>query len=759
MEEGEARNGQSGMGDTTFDIQKRSRKSRKNSRRSTLQLSILSSYRPRHIDMDTANDVSQEAEAGPSTVTAPPPAPLAAPPAPSLDGLPTFASIAHLLSPPLLLALSVLRFSHPTPVQSQVLPLALSGHDIVARARTGSGKTLAYGLPVVQKIYKTKEAVGRTSADFQRIRGLILVPTRELAEQVTAHIAKICLGSKEDIRVVNVAQEASSSVIKLSLADRPDIVVATPSRALSYIESKALTLTHLDAVVLDEADLLLSYGHDVAMRTLFDGNHLPKNYQSYLMSATMSQDVEQVRHLLSSSSNRKPAKVLNVQDPTHHANLTQYFVHLTEDLKFLLLYVSLKLRVIRGKSLIFVNDTDRGYKLRLYLETFGIRSCVLNAEMPGNSRLKVVEEFNKGVYEVIIATDESGEGLGRGEDATPAVKESEEDEEEGEEEDLPEELAEETAADDATKKRKRTKEGDSTKTSKRSSSKKDAISAASRLEYGVSRGIDFLNVSCVVNFDLPTSLAAYIHRIGRTARAHQSGIALSFIVPSSKALAANPSNFPYISTKGGQAPAVKGLASPTSQLDPSTWRKITAHFSSLSPPVALIPFTSLAPSVLSSFTYRSESTLRSITRARVREARISELKREILRSDRLKEGGWWEERPRDWEYLRHDRSLGEKGGAGGEKRTGTSYLKHVPSYLIPGGKRVEKSLRSEDRNSKVSYDEETGRNLGYVGLRKQAGRGGSSSRGGRGGSRGGGRGASRGGRGGTKKKDPLRTGK
>ena len=110
----------------------------------------------------------------------------------------------------LLRALAAQGFTHPTPVQAAVLPLALAeGRDILARARTGSGKTLAYGLPLIQKILRARARLqdGFTSPDYLCTRALVLVPTRELAEQVTGHLSKLAefLNDQDAIRVVNVS--------------------------------------------------------------------------------------------------------------------------------------------------------------------------------------------------------------------------------------------------------------------------------------------------------------------------------------------------------------------------------------------------------------------------------------------------------------------------------------------------------------------------------------------------------------------------
>ncbi|MDA4133097.1 MAG: C-terminal helicase domain-containing protein, partial [Thaumarchaeota archaeon] len=169
-----------------------------------------------------------------------------------------------------------------------------------------------------------------------------------------------------------------------------------------------------------------------------------------------------------------------------------------EDEKFLLSYVIFKLQLIKGKCIIFVADVDRCYRLKLFFEQFGIRSCILNAELPVNSRIHVVEEFNRNVYDIIIASDES-EVLG---DEDPVAEEDEE--------------TKEGSESKSGKKKKKKKEeeedqGDDRPTKKQRRSKRDK-------EYGVSRGIDFKNVACVINFDLPTSSRSYTHRIGRTAR-------------------------------------------------------------------------------------------------------------------------------------------------------------------------------------------------------------------------------------------------
>lgn len=158
-------------------------------------------------------------------------------------------------------------------------------------------------------------------------------------------------------------------------------MIATPSRALALVQAKTLSLASLDTLVIDEADLILSYGHDADIRALLSGGHLPRVFQSFLMSATMTEDVEALKGL----ALRSPAILKLEEDAEEHA-LTQFSVRCSEVDKFLLTYVVLKLKLVKGKCLIFVNDVERCYRVKLFLEQFGIKSCVLNSELPLNSR-------------------------------------------------------------------------------------------------------------------------------------------------------------------------------------------------------------------------------------------------------------------------------------------------------------------------------------------------------------------------------------
>lgn len=547
-----------------------------------------------------------------------------------------FNVFSHILDPRLLRSLADLGFGIPTPIQQKAIPLALAGKDILARARTGSGKTLAYGLPLLQKVLDAKAAVAKSDPKHQLTRALVLVPTRELAEQVFRHLSVVIEYLRDDVRIVNVARDASEKVQRLLLSEKPDVVIATPSKALSYLQNGSLDLkSGLETLAIDEADLILSYGHDSDVKSLLGGSFLPSHFQSFLMSATMTSDVSKLKGLLL----RNPVVLkLNETDDAAGSNLVQFYTRTTEEDKFLLVYVILKLKLIRGKAILFVNELERGYRLKLFLEKFGLRACVLNAELPINSRYSIVEEFNKGKFDYIVATDEP---TGVNQEA----EEGSDDESVDEGEDVAE-----NAEDDSTKKRKSgAAEGKAAGKKAKREGKKGSAGAA---EFGVSRGVDFVNVSCVINFDLPTSVDGYIHRVGRTARGGASGTALSFVVPSSEF---------------GRS---KYLSCGSTRRDESVFRQIQRRNAA----GGELQEWKYDASSVEGFRYRVGDTLKSITRALIREARIKELKAELLTSAKLQ--AHFEDHPDDLAYLQHDRALLST-------RSGQQHLKHVPAYLAP----------------------------------------------------------------------------
>ncbi|XP_026570874.1 probable ATP-dependent RNA helicase DDX56 [Pseudonaja textilis] len=487
----------------------------------------------------------------------------------------------------LLQAVAELGWAAPTPIQEKAVPLALEGKDLLARARTGSGKTGAYALPLLQRLLAAK---GAALVAEQAVRALVLVPTKELARQALRMLRRLAAYCARDVRAVDLAGPEDLSAQRPLLMEKPDVVIGTPSRVLAHLQMQNLRLQNsLEILVIDEADLLFSFGFEEDLKNLLC--HLPKIYQTFIMSATFNEDVQTLKELVL----HNPVTLRLQEAPLPDSSqLSQFQIKCeTEEDKFLLLYALLKLSLVRGKVLLFVNRIDRCYRLKLFLEQFGIAACVLNSELPAQSRCHIISQFNRGVYSYIIATDEQDL-------AEPEV---------------------------TSRKRKKGTKGEK----------------GQDQEYGVSRGIDFHNVSAVFNFDLPPSFESYIHRAGRTARVQNPGTVLTFVLPSERLQ----------------------LARIEEVLTAESASKCT-----------LTPY-QFRMGEIEGLRYRCQDAMRSITKQAIKEARLREIKEELLNSEKLKT--YFEDNPRDLNLLRHDKPL--------HPAIVKPHLRNIPEYLVPQGLR------------------------------------------------------------------------
>lgn len=190
-------------------------------------------------------------------------------------------------------AVAELGWKAPTMIQGYVVREALTGKDVLARARTGSGKTGAYALPMLHQILGDKR---RGEAD-RGITGLVLVPTKELSRQAGRNIREIAQYCSRDIEVVDVSGGKLPKAQKASLRAQPDIIVGTPSQVYAHIQSGAVDMSvSLKMLVIDEADLVFSYGYEEDVVALLA--KLPPVRQNLLMSATLGSEVEALKKLV-----------------------------------------------------------------------------------------------------------------------------------------------------------------------------------------------------------------------------------------------------------------------------------------------------------------------------------------------------------------------------------------------------------------------------------------------------------------------------
>ncbi|KAL6843495.1 hypothetical protein ACP4OV_026557 [Aristida adscensionis] len=373
-----------------------------------------------------------------------------------------------------------------TPIQREAIPLILEGKDVVARAKTGSGKTFAYLLPLLHELLKLSlEGRIRKSAP----NALILVPTRELCQQVYNEATSLLEFCTSKLKVVQVTASMSDKDIAVALSGPPNILVSTPACVAACISKSIIRGSSikesLSMMILDEADLLLSYRCEDDLKALVP--HIPRSCQSILMSATSSSDVEKLtKLLLHNPFILTLTEVGRAKDDVIPKNVQQFWISCSSKDKMLYTLALLKFELIQKKVLIFVNSIDAAFRLRLFLEKFGIRSAVLNAELPQNSRLHIIEAFNARLFDYLIATD-----------------------------------------DNKPKEEKQTNK----ENKKESKVSRKHLQQTLDAEFGVVRGIDFKNVFTVINFDMPPNPAGYVHRIGRTGRANKTGASISLVSP------------------------------------------------------------------------------------------------------------------------------------------------------------------------------------------------------------------------------------
>jgi ATP-dependent RNA helicase DDX56/DBP9 len=281
----------------------------------------------------------------------------------------------------LLKALSKMGFVAPTAVQAQCIPVAMQGRDVLVRSRTGSGKTAAFSLPLLHKLLLSKNA--DTSLAIQGVRAVVLAPTKELCKQIERQVIEITYYCRDVVNVCSLADD-NASAVSYRLQSRPDVVISTPAKLVQQLKNSAIDLSMVETLVVDEADLVLSFGYaeDVQMVT----SKMPKIFQGLLMSATLSPELEKFKRLVL----HNPA-VLKINETQSSGHLLQFYLNAKETDKYLILYVFMKLGLLQGKGLIFVNDVNKCYRLKLFLQQFFIPAAVLNSEVPLNSRLHILD--------------------------------------------------------------------------------------------------------------------------------------------------------------------------------------------------------------------------------------------------------------------------------------------------------------------------------------------------------------------------------
>ncbi len=335
------------------------------------------------------------------------------------------------LSPVLLDSLASIKFSEPTPIQQKSIPLGIEGKDIVGIAQTGTGKTLAFGLPMLQYLMQNNG------------RGLVILPTRELALQVDETLQKVArhLGLKTAVLIGG----ASMHYQMQSLRRNPHVIIATPGRLIDHLQQKTTNLNEVKIVVLDEADRMLDIGFGPQIKQILD--LVPAVRQTMLFSATMPQEITKIAN----NYMKEPVRVEVASAGTTADKIAQELFVIQKDRKGQLLDKLLKEH--KGTVLVFSRTKHGAHKISQTIRTLGHSATEIHSNRSLAQRREALDGFKSGRYRVLVATD---------------------------------------------------------------------IAA---------RGIDVRGIELVVNYDLPDNTQDYVHRIGRTGRAGQTGKAVSFATP------------------------------------------------------------------------------------------------------------------------------------------------------------------------------------------------------------------------------------
>jgi ATP-dependent RNA helicase RhlE len=347
------------------------------------------------------------------------------------------------LAAPLLKALTTEGYTTPTPIQMQAIPHVMQGRDVQGIAQTGTGKTAAFALPIIHRLLADKRVAKPRGA-----RVLVLSPTRELASQIVESFR--AYGRNAGLRTALIFGGVPKARQSRAMAGGVDVLVATPGRLLDHMHDRAVDLSGVEVLVLDEADHMLDLGFIVPIRKIV--STIPQARQTLFFSATMPKEIS----TLAGQMLRDPVHVAVTPVATTAERVDQSVIFVDTARKRQVLAELLKNGKM-SRTLVFTRTKHGADRVTQHLEAVGQPAAAIHGNKSQPQREKALAAFKEGRVRVLVATD---------------------------------------------------------------------IAA---------RGIDVDGVTHVVNFDLPNVPEAYVHRIGRTARAGHAGVAISFCDGSERA--------------------------------------------------------------------------------------------------------------------------------------------------------------------------------------------------------------------------------
>jgi ATP-dependent RNA helicase RhlE len=297
------------------------------------------------------------------------------------------------LLPQLLQGIKAMGFTSFTPIQTQAVPPAIEGKDVLGSAMTGSGKTVAFILPVLQRLLKDRKP---------GVRAIVLVPTRELAAQVETAVRDLARFS--EIKCVLVIGGASFHMQTQALRRGADIVVATPGRLLDHYQRRTLSLNAVEVAVLDEADRMLDMGFMPDIRRIM--HSLPQDRQTLMFSATIPPEIQRAINEFM----REPVRI-QIDPPAQPASgITQMLYPVMADQKRDLLLAILQNTQITS-AVIFTRTKSRADQVARFLESHGMPAAVLHSNKTQAERDRAMQSFRGQKHQILVATDIAARGL------------------------------------------------------------------------------------------------------------------------------------------------------------------------------------------------------------------------------------------------------------------------------------------------------------------------------------------------------------
>nr|XP_023027344.1 probable ATP-dependent RNA helicase DDX47 [Leptinotarsa decemlineata] len=286
-----------------------------------------------------------------------------------------------------------LKWTNPSKIQKEAIPLALEGKDIIGLAETGSGKTAAFALPILQSLLQNP----------QRYFALILTPTRELAFQICEQFE--ALGSSVGVKCAVIVGGMDMMSQALILAKKPHILIATPGRLLDHLENtKGFTLRALKYLVMDEADRILNMDFEVEVDKIL--KVIPRERRTFLFSATMTKKVKKLQRACLNDA-------VKVEVSTKYQTvekLQQYYIFIP--VKFKDVYLVHILNELAGNSfMIFCSTCNNTIRTALMLRNLGLTAVPLHGQMSQNKRLAALTKFKAKNRSILISTDVASRGL------------------------------------------------------------------------------------------------------------------------------------------------------------------------------------------------------------------------------------------------------------------------------------------------------------------------------------------------------------